>query len=136
MNKITLIGRLTADPELRQTANNILFTSFTVATDRPYQKGKERKADFIKCVAWRNTGELIAKYLTKGSPICIEGRMENSAFTDNNGIKQYNMLCQVERMEFLPQNSAAVATKNTTETLALGDMGAFEEIVPESDMPF
>lgn len=137
MNRITLIGRLTADPELRQTTANISFTSFTVAVDRPYQKDKERKADFINCVAWRNTADLIAKYLQKGSPICIEGRLENNDYTDKVGNKHYNMLCQVERMEFLPKNSTTpAATKNTTETLALGDMGDFEEIVPDGDVPF
>ena len=134
MNKITLKGRLTDDPVLQQTVNHISFTSFTVATDRPYQKDKERKADFINCIAWRNTADLIAKYMYKGSPICIEGRLENNNYTDKDGKKHYNMLCQVERMEFLPKNSAA--TKNTTETLTLGDMGDFEEIVPDGDVPF
>ena len=134
MNKITLIGRLTADPELRQTTANISFTSFTVAVDRPYQKDK---ADFIKCVAWRDTAGLIVKYYKKGSPICIEGHLENNDYTDNKGKKHYNMLCQVERMEFLPKNSSTpTATENTTETLALGDMGDFEEIVPDGDVPF
>lgn len=135
MNKITLIGRLTADPELRQTTTHISFTSFTIAVDRPYQKDKERKADFINCVAWRNTADLIAKYLTKGSPICIEGRLENNNYTDSKGNMHYNMLCQVEHMEFLPKNSTTpAATKNTTEVL--GDMGDFEEIVPDGDVPF
>jgi len=137
MNKITLIGRLAADPVLRQTTTNISFTSFTLAVDRPYQKDKERKADFINCVAWRNTADLIAKYMHKGSAICIEGRLENNDYTDSKGVKHYNMLCQVERMEFLPKNSTTpAATKNTTETLALGDMGDFEEIVPDGDVPF
>lgn len=137
MNKITLIGRLTDDPELKQTTTNTSYCSFTVATDRPYQKDKERKADFIKCVAWNNTADLIAKYFTKGSSICIEGRMENNNYTDNKGVKRYNMLCQVEHIEFLPKNSTTpAATKNTTETLALGDMGEFEEIISDGDVPF
>ena len=134
MNKITLIGRLTADPVLSQTTTNKSYCSFTLAVERPYKKDK---TDFIKCVAWSTTADCIAKYLQKGSPICIEGRMENNNYTDNNGVKHYNMLCQVERMEFLPKNSTTpAATKNTTETLALGDMGDFEEIVPDGDVPF
>ena len=137
MNKITLIGRLIADPELRHTTTNTSYCRFTVATDRPYQKDKERKADFIKCVAWSNTADLIAKYLQKGSPLCIEGRMENNDYTDNKGVKCYNMLCQVERMEFIPKNSITpAAAKNTTETPALGDIGDFEEIVPDGNVPF
>ena len=137
MNKITLIGRLTADPVLRQTSNHISFTSFTVATDRSYQKDKEHKADFINCIAWCNTADLIAKYMQKGSPICIEGRLENNDYTDSKDVRRYNIICQVERMEFLPKNSTATtATKNTTETLALGDMGDFEEIVPDGNVPF
>lgn len=137
MNKITLIGRLTTDPAIKQTTTNTSYCRFTVATDRPYQKDKERKADFIKCVAWSNTAELIAKYFSKGSTICIEGRMENNDYTDNKGVKQYNILCQVERMEFLPKNSTTpAAPKSTTETLALGDMGEFEEIVSDGNVPF
>ena len=132
MNKITLIGRLTADPELRQTTTNTSYCNFTLAVERPYKKDK---TDFIKCIAWRNTADLIAKYLQKGSPICIEGHMENNDYTDNKDVKHYNMLCQVERMEFLPKNSITpAATKNTTDTL--GDMGDFEEIVPDGNVPF
>lgn len=134
MNKITLIGRLTSDPVLKQTTTNTCVCKFTVAVARPYQKDKERKADFIKCVAWRNTAELIAKYFTKGKPICIEGRVENNDYTDKDGIKRYNTLCQVERLEFIPKNSGATAT--ASETLALGDMGDFEEIVPDGNVPF
>ena len=130
MNKITLIGRLTADPELRQTTNTS-YCSFTLAVERPYKKDK---TDFIKCVVWSNTADLIAKYLQKGSPICIEGRMENNDYTDKDGIKRYNTLCQVERLEFIPKNSGATAT--ASETPALGDMGEFEEIVPDGSAPF
>ena len=137
MNKITLIGRITADPELMHTTTNTSYCSFILAVDRPYQKDKEHKADFIKCVAWCNTADLIAKYFSKGSAICIEGRMENNDYTDNKDVKHYNMLCQVERMEFLPKNSTTpAAPKSTTETLALGDMGEFEEIVPDGNAPF
>ncbi len=134
MNKITLIGRLTADPKLSQATTNTSYCRFTLAVKHPYKKDK---TDFIKCVARITAADCIAKYLQKGSPICIEGCMENSDYTDNNGVKLYNMLCQVERMEFLPKNSTTpAATKNTTETLALGDMGDFEEIVPDGDVPF
>ena len=134
MNKLTIIGRLTHDPELRQTTTNTSVCTFTVAVDRPYQKNMERKADFIKCVAWRYTAEHIAKYLQKGSPLCIEGRMENNDYTDDKGVKHYNTICQVERFEFLPKNSGEIAQHQTHTPI--GDIGDFEEIISDGDAPF
>ena len=136
MNKITLIGRLTADPVLKQTTTTISVCTFTVAVDRPFKDNKtgERKADFIKCVAWRNTAELIAKYFSKGSPICVEGRMENNDYTDDKGVKHYNMLSQVERLEFLPEK--ILERQQQHQTPPIGDISDFEEIISDGNAPF
>ena len=88
LNKVILMGRLTADPELRQTPNNIATTSFNIAIDRPYQKDKERQADFITCVAWRQSAEFISKYFSKGKMIIVEGALRTRTYEDKNGSKQ------------------------------------------------
>lgn len=85
-NRTTLIGRLTADPELKQTPSNISVCSFTIAVDRSYTpKNGERQTDFISIVAWRNTAEFISRYFSKGDPILIEGELQSRKYTDKNG---------------------------------------------------
>ena len=78
LNHITIMGRLTRDPELRRTGSGIAVASFTVAVDRDFagREGGERETDFIDCVAWRSTGEFVSKYFTKGSMIVVSGRLQ------------------------------------------------------------
>ncbi len=89
LNKVILAGRLTAAPELKQTPNGIFTTTFTIAVDRPYSKDGEKKTDFIQVVAWRGTAEFVAKYFSKGSPICICGSIQTRSWQDKNGVKHY-----------------------------------------------
>ena len=90
LNHITLMGRLVRDPELRRTGSGIAVASFRVAVDRDFQSkdGGERKADFIDCVAWRQTGEFISKYFAKGRMIVVDGRLEMRDWTDKDGNKR------------------------------------------------
>ena len=90
LNHIVIMGRLTRDPELRRTGSGIAVTSFTVAVDRDVapQDGGERETDFIDCVAWRQTGEFVSKYFTKGSMIVVAGRLQVRSWTDNQGNKR------------------------------------------------
>ena len=90
LNHITIMGRLTRDPELRRTGTGIAVATFRVAVDRDYQSkdGGERKADFIDCVAWRQTGEFVSKYFTKGSMIVVSGRLQIRSWTDKDGNKR------------------------------------------------
>lgn len=86
LNVAIIMGRLTADPEIRQTPNNISVTSFSVAVNRDYVKqGEERETDFINVVAWRNTAEFIGKYFKKGSSIIVKGPIQTRRYTDNQG---------------------------------------------------
>lgn len=81
MNKILLMGRLTADPELRQTPAGVNVATFRVAVDRDYTpKGGERQADFIPCVAWRQTGEFVSRYFQKGRMIALEGSLQTRCY--------------------------------------------------------
>ena len=90
LNHITIMGRLVRDPELRRTGSGVAVASFCVAVDRDFapKDGGERKADFINCVAWRQTGEFISKYFTKGRMIVVDGRLEMRDWTDRDGNKR------------------------------------------------
>ncbi len=90
LNHITIMGRLTRDPELRRTGSGIAVASFTVAVDRDFggRDGGEKETDFIDCVAWRQTGEFVSKYFTKGRMIVVSGRLQIRSWTDKDGNKR------------------------------------------------
>lgn len=90
LNHITIMGRLTRDPELRRTGTGIAVTSFTLAVDRDFsgKDGGEKETDFIDCVAWRNTGEFVGKYFNKGSMAVVSGRLQIRSWTDKDGNKR------------------------------------------------
>ena len=89
LNHITIMGRLTRDPELRRTGSGVAVASFTVAVDRDMApQGKDKETDFIDCVAWRQTGEIVSKYFTKGRMIVVAGRLQIRAWTDKDGNKR------------------------------------------------
>ena len=102
LNHITIMGRLTRDPELRRTGSGIAVASFRVAVDRDYtpKDGGERKTDFIDCVAWRSTGEFISKYFSKGRMIVVDGRLEMRDWTDKDGNKRTSAEINVENAYF------------------------------------
>lgn len=90
LNHITIMGRLTKDPELRRTGTGVAVTSFTVAVDRDFGTGDDGKkeTDFIDCVAWRQTGEFVSKYFKKGSVAIVSGRLQIRGWTDKEGNKR------------------------------------------------
>ena len=102
LNHITLMGRLVRDPELRRTGSGIAVASFRIAVDRDFapKDGGERKADFIDCVAWRQTGEFISKYFTKGRMIVVDGRLEMRDWTDKDGNKRTSAEVLVDNAYF------------------------------------
>ena len=101
MNKAILVGRLTANPELRATPSGANVCSFSVAVDRRFvRQGEERKADFINCVAWNKTAEFISNYFTKGRFIGIVGSIQTRDWTDQNGNKRYATEVIVEEAYF------------------------------------
>lgn len=86
LNHVTIMGRLTRDPELRRTGSGVAVASFTVAVDRDYAAdGQQREADFIDCVAWRQTGEFVSRYFAKGGMIVVDGRLQVRSWTDKDG---------------------------------------------------
>ena len=90
LNHITIMGRLTRDPELRRTGSGIAVASFTLAVDRDFspKDGSDRETDFIDCVAWRQTGEFVSKYFTKGRMAVVSGRLQIRSWTDKDGNKR------------------------------------------------
>ena len=90
LNHITIMGRLTRDPELRRTSSGIAVASFTLAVDRDFgsREGGERETDFIDCVAWRQTGEFVSKYFAKGRMAVVSGRLQIRNWTDKEGNKR------------------------------------------------
>ena len=90
INRVILMGRLTADPELKTTASGISVTSFSIAVDRSYVKnGEERKADFINIVCWRQTAEFVCRYFSKGSLIALEGQLQTRTFQAKDGTNRH-----------------------------------------------
>ena len=90
LNHIVIMGRLTRDPELRRTGTGVAVASFTVAVDRDFGKNEngEKETDFIDCVAWRQTGEFVSKYFTKGRMAVVSGRLQIRSWTDKDGNKR------------------------------------------------
>lgn len=104
MNKATLIGRLAADPELRQTGEGTNVTNFTIAVTRPYSgKESEAQTDWIDIVAWRHTAEFVCKYFQKGSPIVVEGTIQTRMWEDKAGQKRKSVEILAENVEFVPR---------------------------------
>lgn len=91
LNHITVMGRITRDPELRRTNNGVAVTSFTVAVDRDFApNGGEKETDFIDCVAWKHTAEFVNNYFGKGRMIVVSGRLQIRSWTDKDGNKRKN----------------------------------------------
>lgn len=101
LNKVILCGRLTADPELKNTPSGVAVCSFNLAVNRKYSKEGEQTADFISCVAWRQRAEFIAKYFKKGSSLCLTGELQTRQYTDKGGVKHYVTEVMVEDALFV-----------------------------------
>lgn len=109
MNKVILMGRLTADPELRQTQSGIASCRFTVAVNRSFvdKNTGQRQADFITCMAWRQTAEFVTRYFRKGSMICVEGSLRTGSYQDRNhqDVTHYTTDVYVDNVEFTGSKS-------------------------------
>lgn len=182
LNKVILMGRLTRDPEFRQTTSGVPVCRITVAVDRPYRKDQEKQADFINVTCWRNTAEFVSRYFNKGKMIIVEGSLRNNDYTDNNGVKHYSMDVQADNVSFgeskgasqgggdyaggqqggygggyqqqnggyqqqggyapqggyqnAPAASAPRPAAPAQDALSIGEIGEFEEILSDGEVPF
>lgn len=111
LNCAVIMGRLTADPELRTTGNGISVTSFSVAVDRNYQKqGQERQTDFINVVAWRQTAEFVTRYFRKGQMIAVQGSIQTRNYEDRNGNKRTAVEIVADNVSFCGSKSETGAS--------------------------
>lgn len=149
-NRAILIGRLVADPEMRTTPNGITVTRFRIAVDRPYTaKGAEKKADFITCVAWRQQGEFVSRYFSKGKAIGVEGSIQTDNYTDKEGNKRFSVEVVADRTFFVESKTAsgggnggmAAPTYGTPDSqqgnsYASGSAADFQVMDNDDDLPF
>lgn len=113
MNKVVLIGRLTRDPELRYTGSNLPVATFSIAVNRPFSnQAGEREADFINIVVWRKQAENCKNYLTQGSQVAIEGRLQTRNYDDQNGQKRYVTEVIADNVEFLGSRNSSTNSNN------------------------
>ena len=131
LNHITIMGRLTRDPELRYTQAQTPVASFTLAVDRDYkQNGADRETDFIDVVAWRQTGEFVSKYFTKGSMAVVSGRLQMRDWTDRDGNRR-------KSAEVVADNVYFGESKGTSEKPGKNGVSVFAELEDDdSNLPF
>ena len=115
MNRVCLVGRLTAKPELRYTGGNVPYTRFSLAVNRTFNNAQgEREADFINIIVWRRQAENIANYLDKGSRVSVEGRIQTGSYTAQDGSKRYTTDVVADNVQFLDSRRQTEARNNTT----------------------
>lgn len=135
LNHITIMGRLTRNPELRRTGSGLAVASFSVAVERDYPNGGtgEREVDFIDCVAWRQKGEFVSKYFAKGSMIVISGRLQIRGWTDKDGNKRKTAEIVAENVYFGESKKSSNATPPTNGFNSPYDVYTVPYTTPTSD---
>lgn len=152
MNIVILKGRLTRDPDFRQTQSGTSMCRLSVAVDGFKDKDGNKQTDFIECTAWRNTADFISRYFTKGQEILLEGNLKNNNYEDANGAKHYSYTVNVNKVHFCgrkadnqgsgqPVQQAQAqerhpAANNVAESLNVQDIAEFEEILSDGEVPF
>lgn len=154
LNTCILMGRLTADPELRTTQSGKSVASFTLAVDRDFQQGGEKQADFISVVAWGKTAEFIDKYFCKGRMIAVVGRIQTRTYTDKDGNKRKATEVAADKVSFTGEKAEpsehepsriegyepAGKTRNPVAAPDVGyesgNLGDFTELSSDDDLPF
>ena len=148
LNKVILIGNLTADPELKQTPSGISVVSFTIAINRRYQSKNategQQSADFISIVAWRQTAEFISRYFRKGSALCVTGSIQTRSWQDQQGQKRYATEVVADEAMFVDSKneggSVAGQFADTYNAPSYSSSPAsapkFEELKTDDDLPF
>ena len=148
INKWIGMGRLTADPELRQTQSGVSSCNITVAVQRDFTDGSgERQSDFINVVAWRQTAEFICKYFARGNMIAIEGQLRTRTYDDKRypDVKHYVTEAYADKVSFCggknesggaAKQTAPQTVQRTAQTAPIADLSDFEEVSAGEDLPF
>jgi single-strand DNA-binding protein len=138
------MGRITQDLDLKSTPSGASVLQFNVAVERSFVKqGEDRQTDFITCVAWRQQAEFISKYFGKGRMIAIEGNLRTRTYEDKNGSKHYVTEVYVDSVSFTGEPKQDGNSQNNTyarptqnQTMSIGDINDFEEILSDDGVPF
>ena len=139
LNRVILMGRLTKDPELKQTPNNISVATFSLAVDRNYQSDKDNKqTDFINIVAWRHTAEFVGKYFTKGQLVAVEGSIQTRSYQDKDGNNRTVFEVVADQVYFAEKKQNGNASEKQEEPQENFDVNDFEEFDAgdDDDLPF
>lgn len=153
MNKVIITGRLTANPELRQSQSGVASCKFTVACDRRFANKQtgQREADFISCLAFKNNAEFISRYFNKGKMIAVEGTLRTGSYKDkkHDDVTHYTTDVLVDNVEFCgdkgngqtsqpapAQQAAPQQTASNNDSISYGNLSDFEEILSDGDVPF
>lgn len=116
MNRVMLIGRLTAKPELRYTGSNLPFARFSVAVNRTFNNAQgQRETDFINVTVWRKQAENVCNFLNKGSLVSVEGRLQSGSYDDKDGNKRYTMDVVADSVQFLESKSQSQNREQSSE---------------------
>lgn len=136
-NKAIIIGRLTADPELKSTGSGIHVTGFTVAVDRRFKDSDgEKKSDFLSVNAWRQQAEFVCKYFHKGDPIGIEGSIQTRQYEDKQGNKRTAVEIVADSVFFVGGKGTGQGAGNAPQAHTVGLQTEFEEVETDDDLPF
>lgn len=134
LNRVLLIGRLTADPELRHTTSDIPVASFSVAVNRRTRSGEQSQADFIDIVAWRKLAEFVTRFFKKGSPIFVSGSLQLRTWKDSQGNNRRTFEVVADDLQFVEsRRDSQGSSENTFRNAPVSD---FEEIGPDEELPF
>ena len=149
LNKVIMGGRLTADPELKQTSSGVSVCTFSIAVNRRFSSkdsAQQTQADFFNITAWRSTAELVSKYFRKGSSICVVGSLQNRTWTDQQGIKHYATDIIADEVNFVDSKSesaGAAQAPYTPDAYSAPSFSSdaasapkFEELKTDDDLPF
>ena len=146
-NKVILGGRLTADPELKQTQSGIAVVKFSIAVNRRRSAGQQNETDFFNVTAWRQTADLVSRYFKKGSSICVVGTIQNNKWTDPQGTVHYRTDIVADEVMFVDSraesgnafggdDSDAFGGSTPSFSTPTGVAPKFEEIKTDDDLPF
>ena len=147
-NKVILGGRLTSDPELKQTQSGVPFISFSIAVNRRASKDAAQQADFFNVTAWRATAEFVSRYFRKGSSICVVGSLQNRSWTDQQGQKRYATDIIADEVQFVDSRAEGAGYDNGAQQGYTPDAYSapsyssapsapnFEEVASDDDLPF
>lgn len=137
LNSVCLMGRLTADPELKSTQSGVSVCSFRIAVDRTYQpKGQEKQTDFINIVTWRGTAEFVSRYFRKGQLVAVQGSIQTSQYTDRDGNKRTAFDVVADNVFFAEKKAESGETKQGAGYDHSPDIqGDFEEIISPDELP-